>query len=179
MPIRSGAMQRPRGCRCGNTLRQRYDEVGLPCSSTMGSPSLHLHVRHLATEDPPPQLLVRKCRRDHVAFSFFLCSGRMSSPRYVTLWPSLVLLLVCRVTTFSAFETLAPATWAPPSQSVPQGRDRALSRKGTADGGIVGAAGYGGRYGVARPHRAGWRRDRAASHRGRVPGRARSRATSH
>ena len=39
MPIRSGAMQRPRGLRCGNTLRQRYDEVGLPCSSTMGSPS--------------------------------------------------------------------------------------------------------------------------------------------
>src|SRR5215813_9376805 len=39
MPIRSGAMQRPCGCRCGNTLRQRYDEVGLPCSSTMGSPS--------------------------------------------------------------------------------------------------------------------------------------------
>src|SRR5262249_2100083 len=39
MPIRSGAMQRPNGCRYGNTLRQRYDEVGLPCSSTMGSPS--------------------------------------------------------------------------------------------------------------------------------------------
>src|SRR5262245_29829505 len=39
IPIRSGAMQRPRGCRCGNTLRQWYDEVGLPCSSTMGSPS--------------------------------------------------------------------------------------------------------------------------------------------
>src|SRR5262249_44033556 len=38
MPIRAGAMQRPRGRRCGNTLRQRYDEVGLPCSSTMGSP---------------------------------------------------------------------------------------------------------------------------------------------
>src|SRR5215475_5622759 len=38
MPIRSGAMQRPRGCRYGNTLRQRYDEVGLPCSSTIGSP---------------------------------------------------------------------------------------------------------------------------------------------
>src|SRR5215470_8382509 len=38
MPIRSGAMQRPNGSRCGNTLRQRYDEVGLPCSSTMGSP---------------------------------------------------------------------------------------------------------------------------------------------
>src|SRR5262249_19017035 len=39
MPIRSGAMQRPRGSRCGNTLRHRYDEVGLPCSKTMGSPS--------------------------------------------------------------------------------------------------------------------------------------------
>src|SRR5215813_2516879 len=39
MPIRSGAMHRPSGWRCGNTLRQRYDEVGLPCSSTMGSPS--------------------------------------------------------------------------------------------------------------------------------------------
>src|SRR5215813_10509194 len=38
MPIRSGATQRPRGSRCGNTLRQRYDEVGLPCSSTIGSP---------------------------------------------------------------------------------------------------------------------------------------------
>src|SRR6516162_549734 len=39
MPIRSGAMQRPSDCRCGNTLRQRYDEVGLPCRKTMGSPS--------------------------------------------------------------------------------------------------------------------------------------------
>ena len=39
MPIRSGAMQRPNGCRCGNTLRQRYDEVGLPWSNTMGLPS--------------------------------------------------------------------------------------------------------------------------------------------
>src|SRR5215469_10597005 len=39
MPIRSGAMQRPRRSTCGSTLRQRYDEVGLPCSSTMGSPS--------------------------------------------------------------------------------------------------------------------------------------------
>src|SRR5215472_12756100 len=38
MPIRSGAMQRPSGCRYGNMLRQRYDEVGLPCKSTMGSP---------------------------------------------------------------------------------------------------------------------------------------------
>src|SRR5215469_12045460 len=39
MPIKSGAMQRPSGCKCGNTLRQRYEEVGLPCNSTMGSPS--------------------------------------------------------------------------------------------------------------------------------------------
>src|SRR5215831_9149492 len=38
MPIRSGTMHRPNGFRCGSTLRQRYDEVGLPCSSTMGSP---------------------------------------------------------------------------------------------------------------------------------------------
>jgi hypothetical protein len=34
-----GAMQRPRDCRWGNTLRQRYDDVGFPCSSTMRSPS--------------------------------------------------------------------------------------------------------------------------------------------
>jgi hypothetical protein len=32
-------MQRPSGYRCGITLRHRYDEVGLPCSSTIGSPS--------------------------------------------------------------------------------------------------------------------------------------------
>src|SRR5215469_7598792 len=39
MPIRSGAMQRPRCCKCGKTLRHRYDEVGLPCRKTIGSPS--------------------------------------------------------------------------------------------------------------------------------------------
>src|SRR6516165_534182 len=39
MPIRSGAIQRPSDCRYGNMLRQRYDEVGLPCCNTMGSPS--------------------------------------------------------------------------------------------------------------------------------------------
>src|SRR5215472_16141997 len=38
MPIRSGAIQRPSGCRCGNTLRQRYDDVGLPWRNTIGSP---------------------------------------------------------------------------------------------------------------------------------------------
>ena len=32
-------MQRPTGATCGMTLRHRYDEVGLPCWNTMGSPS--------------------------------------------------------------------------------------------------------------------------------------------
>jgi len=31
------------------------------------------HVRHLAAEDPAPLLLARKCCRDHITFSFFLC----------------------------------------------------------------------------------------------------------
>jgi hypothetical protein len=35
----------------------------------------HVHVRHLATEDPPPLLLVGECRRDHVGFSFLICSA--------------------------------------------------------------------------------------------------------
>jgi len=39
----------------------------------------HLHVRHLQALDPPPLLLVRKCRRDHVGFSFFLCRSRRAS----------------------------------------------------------------------------------------------------
>src|SRR5712692_7862916 len=38
------------------------------------------HVRHLAAEDPPPLLLVRKCRRDYVAFSFNHSSKHVSSP---------------------------------------------------------------------------------------------------
>src|SRR5262249_55401405 len=38
LPIRAGAMQRPRGCRGGNTFPPRDDEGGLPCSSTMGAP---------------------------------------------------------------------------------------------------------------------------------------------
>ena len=42
--------------RCGNTLRQRYDEVGLPCSSTMGRPL------------PPPRTPSR-CR-GHAAAAF-------------------------------------------------------------------------------------------------------------
>jgi hypothetical protein len=36
--VAHGAMQRQCGCRCGSTLRQRYDEVGLPCNSTTGWP---------------------------------------------------------------------------------------------------------------------------------------------
>jgi hypothetical protein len=31
-----GAMQRSRGYSCGSTLRQRYDEAGSPCNTTMG-----------------------------------------------------------------------------------------------------------------------------------------------
>ena len=36
MPMRSGTTQRPKFHQMRSTLRQRYDEVGLPCSSTMG-----------------------------------------------------------------------------------------------------------------------------------------------
>src|SRR5215212_11588059 len=39
MPTRSGARQRPRSDTCGMMLRHRYDEVGLPCRMTIGSPS--------------------------------------------------------------------------------------------------------------------------------------------
>src|SRR5262245_56603578 len=81
MPIRSGAMQRPRGCRCGNTFRHRYDEVGLPCSSTDGIALSHLHVRHLAAEDTLPLLLIRKCCRNHIRFpSFSLLPDRKEKP---------------------------------------------------------------------------------------------------
>ena len=38
IPMRSGARHRACGARCGMTLRHRYDEVGLPCSKTIGSP---------------------------------------------------------------------------------------------------------------------------------------------
>src|ERR1041384_1618934 len=39
MPIRSQAISRPRSAQCGITLRQRYDEVGLPCWNTIASPA--------------------------------------------------------------------------------------------------------------------------------------------
>src|SRR5271169_1600483 len=38
IPIKSGAMQRPKCSRWGITLRHRYDEVGFPCNRTIGSP---------------------------------------------------------------------------------------------------------------------------------------------
>jgi hypothetical protein len=61
MPIRSGVMQRPRVCRCSNTLRQRYEEVGLPCSSTIGSPSPNADLTvsgggHYLQEDSPDEI---------------------------------------------------------------------------------------------------------------------------
>src|SRR6516225_2210467 len=75
MPIRSGAMQRPNVVRYhiapevrrGGITVQQHDGVALS----------HVHVRHLAAEDPSPFLLVRKCRRDHVGCPF---SQSASSP---------------------------------------------------------------------------------------------------
>src|SRR5262245_2681943 len=78
MPIRSGAMQRPRGCRCGNTLRQRYDEVGLPCSSTMGSPS------PTSTYAISLPRIRRRCfwygNAAEIMFVLLPCSSRISAP---------------------------------------------------------------------------------------------------
>src|SRR5215469_6079440 len=45
----------------------------------------HLHIRHLVVEDPPPLLLVRKCCRDHVGFSFFVCRDRSANRRQLLL----------------------------------------------------------------------------------------------
>src|SRR5215469_1868109 len=46
----------------GGIAVQQHDGVALS----------HLHVRHLAVVDSSPLLLVRKCRRDHFRFSFFV-----------------------------------------------------------------------------------------------------------
>ena len=62
----------------------------------------HLHICHLSAEDPLPLLLVRKCRRDHMAFSFFIYSSRISLHH---------LAFFSRV-------------------GLPQGRNRTLSREG-------------------------------------------------
>src|SRR5437899_994103 len=39
MPMRSGARQRPAPSSRAMTLRHRYDDVGLPCRNTIGSPT--------------------------------------------------------------------------------------------------------------------------------------------
>ena len=46
----------------GGIAVQQHDGIALS----------HLHIGHLAAEDPPPLLLVRKRCRNHVGFSFFL-----------------------------------------------------------------------------------------------------------
>src|SRR5262252_6642650 len=60
MPTRSGAMQRPRGTRCGITFLQRYDEVGLPWKKTIGSraPSSTYAI-------PTPSTSTLRLRADH------------------------------------------------------------------------------------------------------------------
>src|SRR5262249_43939020 len=112
MPIRSGAMQRPSGCRCGNTLRHRYDEVGLPCSSTMGSPS---PISTYAISMPSTRrrrFWYGNAAEITLPSPSFLCSGRTSSARYVMLWPLLLLLLVCRTIPLLLALDALPATWA-------------------------------------------------------------------
>jgi hypothetical protein len=74
MPIRSGAMQRPSGLQVRQHVAPEVRRGGIAVQQHDGVALSHLHVRHLAAEDPPPRFLVRKCRRDHVRFS---CSSRL------------------------------------------------------------------------------------------------------
>src|SRR5215467_13346226 len=56
----------PPQVRRGGIAVQEHDGIALS----------HLHVRHLAAEDPPPLLLIRKCCGNHVRFSLifaYLC----------------------------------------------------------------------------------------------------------
>src|SRR6266404_3399857 len=58
IPIRSGAMHRASGATCGIILRHRYDEVGLPCRKTTGSP---LPVSAYDIEVPSSSTFLRGC----------------------------------------------------------------------------------------------------------------------
>jgi len=63
-----------RCCKCGNMLRQRYDEVGLPCSKTMGSPS-PATTYAISLRGTPAAVFCTESCRDHVAFSYHLKSA--------------------------------------------------------------------------------------------------------
>src|SRR6266446_1631240 len=58
IPIRSGATHRASGATCGMILRHRYDEVGLPCRNTTGSP---LPVSAYDIEVPSSSTFLRGC----------------------------------------------------------------------------------------------------------------------
>src|SRR5215471_19147752 len=62
--------------RRGGIAVQQHDGIALS----------HLDVRHLAAEDPPPLLFVRKCRRDHapspLVSGYYLLSLSDALPRH-------------------------------------------------------------------------------------------------